>query len=399
MLSKKMLSLLTAAAVSGGGITAAAIVPPTVGAETTSQPAAEASGQTMAEIYEPYYEPTTATISVMGSWAPLRSSRSLPAGTQFFLAEGGDHGVKDGIYYSLSNTADGNMYFTEWVGYPSTPIPAAGTTVNIPVTVIYPDNSAEDITAVVTLVPQQAESYEVSYPAPSLVEGTTAVFTPMRTDLPAETSVVVTATAAVTTLRNDGWVIETSENGVLHISAPVGAVGSVKIPLLVSYPDGTSETTTVTVTVTPKPTMADEHELVYSNMNINAGTTATVTPDQGNLPEGTQIALANTNLSDGWTIDVNAEGEVIITTADDTHGTQQIPLTVTYPDGTSETAIVTVTVTPKLDDSNEPRDEGDAGDPGESEGPTPTDPELSDPRPIDDGPSRGGSSSSSLSSR
>lgn len=328
MKSKKLLSLLTAAALSGGVITTAAVVTPSV----------VSAAETMADQYQPYFSPTQGHTSSRMSYAYLRSSANLPAGTEFYLQNSADYGVQEGIYYTISGQ---NIAFTKWSGPGLKPMLATGTTIDVPVTVIYPDNSAEVITATLTLTPPNAEGYEVYYEV--LVEqGTTETFTPSGPKLPNGTSVSVINNPDVAALRNSGWEFINGANATLTVSAPADASGSVSLPLRISYPDGTGELTTVHIDVAAtNPPQSETYDVVYQATVLTAGDATTITPDTPGLPAGTTITLVEDlyleNLRNtGWVVNVDTQGALGISAPINASGATTVSLLVLYPDGTQE---------------------------------------------------------------
>lgn len=144
----------------------------------------------------------------------------------------------------------------------------------------------------------------------------------------------------------------------MAIEIPLGANGLHTFPLVVSYPDGTRESSSLTVSAVPIPADSERHQVTYRASDVTGGESVTVSPTETNLPTDILITLAdNTGLTaNGWTLDVTADGKLTATAPDDADGIIEIALTVTYPDGSTEpaTAQITATPAPTDDESEQP---------------------------------------------
>ncbi|MFO3694422.1 YPDG domain-containing protein, partial [Staphylococcus felis] len=222
-----------------------------------------------------------------------------------------------------------------------------GTSVDIPVKVTYPDGSTEETPVKVTVTPNQAQENTPGYEDGSTTPGN-PVTVPQTgdTELPPGTKFEVPPTSVP-----EGWEIEVNpDNGEVTVTPPADAEPgtSVDIPVKVTYPDGSTEETPVKVTVTPN--QAQENTPGYEDGSTTPGNPVTV-PQTGDteLPPGTKFEVPPTSVPEGWEIEVNPDnGEVTVTPpADAEPGTSvDIPIKVTYPDGSTEETPVKVTVTP-----------------------------------------------------
>ncbi|REH95330.1 hypothetical protein DOS67_07410, partial [Staphylococcus felis] len=157
----------------------------------------------------------------------------------------------------------------------------------------------------------------------------------------------------------EDWTVTVDpDNGTVTVTPPANAEPgtSVDIPIKVTYPDGSTEETPVKVTVTPN--QAQENTPGYEDGNTTPGNPVTV-PQTGDteLPPGTKFEVPPTSVPEGWEIEVNPDnGEVTVTPpADVEPGTSvDIPVKVTYPDGSTEETPVKVTVTPNQAQENTP---------------------------------------------
>ncbi|REI27796.1 hypothetical protein DOS79_07455, partial [Staphylococcus felis] len=131
---------------------------------------------------------------------------------------------------------------------------------------------------------------------------------------------------------------------------------SVDIPVKVTYPDGSTEETPVKVTVTPN--QAQENTPGYEDGNTTPGNPVTV-PQTGDteLPPGTQYEGPPAGIPEDWTVTVDPDnGEVTVTPPANAEPgpSVDIPVKVTYPDGSTEETPVKLTVTPNQAQENTP---------------------------------------------
>ncbi|MCO4329240.1 Rib/alpha-like domain-containing protein [Staphylococcus hyicus] len=195
-------------------------------------------------------------------------------------------------------------------------------TVEIPVTVTYPDGSSEQIYVTVTTGNTQATQFD---PVTSTIEKSYGSPT-NREDI------LQHITVPGYPVNGDQPVVTILEPNLL----PTGYVsGSFEVPVLVTYPDGSSDTVEVPVIVSTQP-QNSQYEPVTSQVNKPFGT-ATSESDviahitiPGYLSTGTQPVITVDNpssLPNGTT-----------------SGSYDVSVTVTYPDGTTDHITVPVVV-------------------------------------------------------
>ncbi|MHD0396798.1 Rib/alpha-like domain-containing protein [Staphylococcus simulans] len=193
-------------------------------------------------------------------------------------------------------------------------------TVDVPVTVTYPDGSTDQVTVPVTTGNPQADSYD---PTAEPIEN------PYGT---ATTEKDVTDNVTVPNYPAD------QEQPTITVNDPTTlpdgtTPGTVDVEVTVTYPDGSTDQ--VTVPVTTASPLNDEYEPVAAPVNNPNGTPTTEDQVIGN------VTVPN----------YPTDQEQPVITIDDptllpdgtTPGTVDVPVTVTYPDGTTDQVTVPVT--------------------------------------------------------
>ncbi|MEB5566898.1 Rib/alpha-like domain-containing protein, partial [Mammaliicoccus sciuri] len=246
-----------------------------------------------------------------------------------------------------------------------------GTQVDIPVTVTYPDSSSE-VTSAKVVVEKPADKpagktqaddntpgYGSKDQGPSSVKPGTSTHIPQTGDkeLPPGTKFDVPADKVPS-----GWTVTVDPNtGDITVVPPKDVTPGtmVDIPVTVTYPDGSSEVTSAKVVVekpAEKPagkTNADDNSPGYGSKDqgptpVKPGTSTHI-PQTGDkeLPPGTKFEVPSDKVPSGWTVtvDPNTGDITVIPPKDVTPGTKvDIPVTVTYPDGSKQTVTVGVVV-------------------------------------------------------
>ncbi|MGX0673548.1 Rib/alpha-like domain-containing protein, partial [Staphylococcus hominis] len=152
--------------------------------------------------------------------------------------------------------------------------------------------------------------------------------------------------------------------------------GTTEVDVTVTYPDGTKDHVKVPVIV-GEETQANTNDPGYDNVTVDPGETVKV-PQTGDntMPDGTQYEIDKSKVPSDWevTVDHNT-GELTVKPSEDAvPGTSiVIPVTVTYPDGSTEEVSTTITVGDVIDipaptvnpvDDNDTEVTGTAGTPG-----------------------------------
>ncbi|WP_394802796.1 Rib/alpha-like domain-containing protein [Staphylococcus simulans] len=203
--------------------------------------------------------------------------------------------------------------------------------VEVPVTVTYPDKTTDIVNVKVTTEPKDSDTYEPT------TQPITKPFGQGTTEQEVKDKVTVQNFPA-----DKGTPVVTVDDST---KVPNGQTpGKFDVPVTVTYPDGTKDHVTVKVTVTPQP-QNDKYEPTAGEITKPYGTATTEDEVKGKVSvpdfskEGDQpvITVDTTKVPDGKT-----------------SGEFEVPVTVTYPDKTTDTVNVKVTVGPKNSDTYEP---------------------------------------------
>ena len=240
---------------------------------------------------------------------------------------------------------------------PGANVPAGDYTV--PVVVTYPDGSTQTINAPVTVRPA-ADTVQPLYPSSTTTvpAGSEATVAAPSFDDPS-TEGVETAPEGTTFAKGEGaptWATVDPETGAITLKPGTDVKpGDYTVPVVVTYPDGSTDTVNIPVKVNPKVEDADTNQPSYPQANtpVQAGSSATVpapTFDSGEKPTGTTFAKGEG--APDW-VTVNSEtGEVTANPPKNLPARDYtIPVTVTYPDGSTDTVNVPFTVTPAPKDA------------------------------------------------
>ncbi|WP_323704914.1 YPDG domain-containing protein [Mammaliicoccus sciuri] len=240
-----------------------------------------------------------------------------------------------------------------------------GTMVDIPVTVKYPDGSSEEVPVKVVVNPNDSQDNTPGYGSKdngsTPVKPGTSTHIPQVGDkeLPPGTEFEVPSDKVPS-----GWTVTVDpKTGDLTVIPPkdIKPGTMVDIPVTVKYPDGSSEEVPVKVVVNPND--SQDNTPGYGSKD-NGSTpvkpgTSTHIPQIGDkeLPPGTEFEVPSDKVPSGWTVTVDPKtGDLtVIPPKDIKPGTMvDIPVTVKYPDGSSEEVPVKVVVNPNDSQDNTP---------------------------------------------
>ncbi|WP_194746058.1 Rib/alpha-like domain-containing protein [Staphylococcus chromogenes] len=195
-------------------------------------------------------------------------------------------------------------------------------TVDVPVTITYPDGSVDHVTVSVSTGDSQAVTYE-----------------PTATPINKPYGTPTTNQDMISHVTIPGYPT-TGEQPIINAidpnTLPTGYTsGTFEVPVLVTYPDGTSDSIIVTVTVDAQP-QNNQYEPVTSQVNQPYGTPTTETDVVGKV-----TIPGYPTTGDQPVITVDNPSSLPDGTAS---GTYDVPVTVTYPDGTTDHITVPVVV-------------------------------------------------------
>lgn len=248
---KKMrsLTLLTAACMTF--TTATAVTLPT-------SAAIEHSAPTMADQYHVSIDDLKFHRADMGSSTTrLNTNRPLPEGTIVKLMDQNSFGEfrsENGIlfevqyrsyygYYQLYAQQGGGL-FSKYID--------TGNTATARILIQYPDGSQEIVTSTITIIPTLLQVNAVTYDDMEITSGDTATLTPSFNSARATgTQFTLVQSEEVTELRATGWEINVDPaSGAVTVTA-LDVKEIAHIPILVKYPDNTSEIITAEFHATP----------------------------------------------------------------------------------------------------------------------------------------------------
>ncbi|WP_027970517.1 YPDG domain-containing protein, partial [Streptococcus castoreus] len=145
--------------------------------------------------------------------------------------------------------------------------------------------------------------------------------------------------------------------------------GEFKVPVVVTYPDGTTDEVDVTVTI--KESEAEKNDPSYKDTMVVPGKPAESTPSYGEgktAPNGTEYKIdENFKVPDGYTVDIDkTTGTVTVTAPEKPDGTTaeeiEVPVIVTYPDKSEDKVTAKFQLDTDSDSTPDVRDTDDDGD-------------------------------------
>ncbi|MEM7455662.1 MAG: Ig-like domain-containing protein [Planctomycetota bacterium] len=234
--------------------------------------------------------------------------------------------VTQGVFGTVSINGDGTVQYTpsaDWHG-PDT----------FTYTVMDAYGQTETATVVITVAPEDDTNPDVI----STDEDTPVSFNVFANDnFEGPASLInVTGTAnGSLTINGAGDVTYTPDDDFF---------GTESLTYIVLEDDGTTETETITITVTPVSDINDDTTVTLEDVSIAIDVLANDTYS------ATATVTSVTQGANG-TVSINGDGTLQYTPADDWNGTDSFTYTVTDAFGQTETATVTVNVTPE-DDTN-----------------------------------------------
>lgn len=151
----------------------------------------------------------------------------------------------------------------------------------------------------------------------------------------------------------EGWTVKVDEKtGAISFTAPENAEegASITVPVIAVYPDKSEDKIEQTISVVSKDAKDDAvHNPGYSPSKIKPGATVEINQiGDKNLPEGTTFSKSSDSITPaGWEVTVDEKtGKVTVKVPADANigDSIVIPVTATYPDGSTETINLTASV-------------------------------------------------------
>lgn len=292
------------------------------------------SDPTQQRLFQPVYADTTVQQdSSQTATVTEANGKAFPAGTTFTL------GTNAPTWASIAD--DGTLTFA-----PNTSV--APGDYSVPVTAVYPDGTIDNVSAKVTVTAKPvpvSHGYSPEYADTTVQQGTTktvAVAEKSGKEFPATATFAAgKTTPAWATVAADGTITVKPGTDVKP--------GDYAVPVTITYADGSTNAVTAKVTVTAKPApVADSYAPSYSDTTVEQGSTKSVAvtiEDGKTLPATTKFALGAE--APAW-VSIADDGTVIAKPGTDVKpGGYNVPVTVTYADGTTDAVTAKVTVTAK----------------------------------------------------
>lgn len=262
----------------------------------------------------------------------------LPPGTRFSVPS--DFTPPAGWTYSIDPA-------TGAVNVQAPPGAQPGDRIDVPVTVTYPDGTTDNAMASIVVIPNDAQANSPAYDQATTKPGVAVDISQVGdTSMPDGTQYTLDGYTPPT-----GWSVTIdSQTGALTVTPPADANpgDSIAVPVVIKYPDGSTQTVTAPVVVTAND--AQLNSPGYEPATTQPGTPVPV-PQTGDvpLPDGTRYRIADGYTPPaGWTATVDAATGVVTVTppADAPNGAAiTVPIVVSYPDQSLDDTQVSVTVT------------------------------------------------------
>nr|WP_274707147.1 Rib/alpha-like domain-containing protein [Corynebacterium evansiae] len=265
------------------------------------------------------YSPEFGSITVQANRsAKTPAIEGLPEGTKFALAEG----APDWASIDDKGVIELN---------PGGEVDAKGYTV--PVTVTYPDGTTDNAELKVTVTERAInELHDPTYSDVTVKQGD-------EVTAPAPTDVAEGATFEA----GEGvpsWITVNPDGTVTAKPGEEVEAKEYTVPVKVSYEDGSGDDTTVNITVTVKPTN-EKYNPTYPDADVKQGSETTVAPP-ADVDGDAEFALGEG--APAWA-SVNLDGTVTLKPSKDVKpGNYDVPVVITYPDGSTTTTTLKVTI-------------------------------------------------------
>ena len=297
------------------------------------------------QIYEPKYEQKT-TKPGEGVASSITEDTKIPER---------DLATEPSKRFSAPDTVEGWTVKVDESGIVTATPPKtakAGDGIQVPVTVTYLDGSQDTVLAPFKVRESQNDVYEPSYSVQDAAPGEEVKRNVNRNNIPVGStfSFGMDGDEPKTEDTVDGWEYKIDPaTGDVSVTPPADAKPGDrrKYHVSVTYPDGSIDEVPVGTVV--KLTNKWEANPTYPEETVYPGETATL-PVALDKPENVKVAKENPyklgDVPTGWNVSIDDNGQVTATApADAKPGDQvKIPVTVTYEDGSTDTAYAVVNV-------------------------------------------------------
>lgn len=289
------------------------------------------------EKYQPEWKVGTLRGDASGT---ATQTASLPAGTTFT--------PRKDLFPDLDNAFTVNIDAAGSVTLTAQK-PVVATELTVPVEVTYPDGSSEVAMAPFTITESgqwQSQKASVTYSEIVTPADQAGASTPAKKNVPAGTTFSLSENAQIP----EGWAADiNATTGAITIKAPKHARKGTEATFYVTatFPDATTATYPVRFrTTTPANPLSKAHTVTYPDTQINPGETKNINPQiTPGLPEGTQFTGLDQQNSK-LTLKLDKHSGTITATVGANVATEVItlPVTVTFPDGTSKNVAFELTI-------------------------------------------------------
>ncbi|MES5119906.1 Rib/alpha-like domain-containing protein [Lactobacillus gasseri] len=223
--------------------------------------------------------------------------------------------------------------------------------------VTYADGSVDFVKIPLKVIEKKySEELTPSYPGVSVEQGKSDSVDPSFKDENDKAADAPAGTKYTAGENTPDWIKVDPDTGKVTVSPTDDtSVGSHDISVTVTYPDSSTDQLTVPVTVTEKSNLAEKYPVSYDKLNVekpSGDTPATGAVDPkaaADMPEGaiTGYEKGDFDAPAGVTIDVNHDtGKVTASVGKNaTLGSFEVPVKVTYSDGTYAEVKVPVSIT------------------------------------------------------
>lgn len=269
-------------------------------------------------------------------------SAAVPAGSSATVSLGAHAQLPKGTTFGLRNGAglDGWLVSVneETGAVRATPPSSNAKALNVPVVAFFPDGSTRELNAQfeVAGADSQAAQTNPPYKAATAVPGTN-VRVALTGEVPAGTRFELVGTPSED-------ITVDPVTGEVTVAVPEQASEDEPLTTRVRalFPDGSAREITATVNVVNQATAFKPE---FPRTEVRIGEKASLSQVR-NVPVGTKFAIPDTFKKDGWTVTINEEtGQLSVTTNATVPNKQEVlvPVSLTYPDGSTATVAVPVT--------------------------------------------------------